>query len=97
MASLVSRPSVVEFVDMVTVAPDMRLEEIVVEPGTRLDGQTVGDARTANSDVRILAVKKEGQVLVPTPDTGLVMGAGDIVIALGPTKMLGALAEGANS
>jgi voltage-gated potassium channel len=95
MASLASRPSVVEFVDMVTVAPDMRLEEIVVGPGTPLDGQTVGDARSAHSDVRILAVKKEGQVLVPTPDTGLVIAAGDIVIALGPTKMLGALAEGA--
>jgi voltage-gated potassium channel len=96
MASLASRPSVVEFVDMVTVAPDMRLEEIVVGPGTRLDGQTVGDARSSNADVRILAVKKEGQELVPTPDRGLVIGAGDIVIALGPTKMLGTLAEGAS-
>jgi voltage-gated potassium channel len=93
MASLVTQPSVVEFIDMVTVAPDMRLEEIVVRPGSTLDGRTVGDAYADRKDITILAVKKSGEALVPSPPGSLVLGAGDLVVALGPARMLGDLAS----
>ncbi len=92
MASLALHPSVVEFIEMVTVAPDLRLEEIVVRRGSALDGKTVGAASNERGNVTILAVKKEGAELVASPDADLVLGAGDLVVALGPTKLLGELA-----
>ena len=93
MASLALHPSVVEFIEMVTVAPDMRLEEIVVERGSPLDGKTVGTVAQDRDDVTILAVKKAGADLVPSPGSDLQLGAGDLVIALGPGKVLSELSS----
>jgi voltage-gated potassium channel len=93
MASLALHPAVVEFIDMVTVAPDLRLEEIVVRRGSALDGKTVGAAYEARDDVTILAVKKSGAALDPRPANDLVLGAGDLVVALGPVKLLGELSD----
>lgn len=92
MASLALQPSVVEFFDMVTVAPDLRLEEIVVRPGSPLDGQTVGGVCATRDQMTILAVKKTGAELVASPDNDLGLGAGDLVVALGPVRTLGELA-----
>jgi voltage-gated potassium channel len=93
MASLALHPSVVEFIEMVTVAPDMRLEEMVVRPGSGLDGRTVGAVSADRDDVTILAVKKGGAELVASPGSDMVLASGDLVIALGPAKVLGELSE----
>ncbi|MEX2393689.1 MAG: potassium channel protein [Actinomycetota bacterium] len=93
MASLALHPSVVDFLDMVTIAPDLRLEEIVVRQGSPLDGKTVGAASNDRGDVTILAVKKSGAALVPSPSSNLVLGSGDLVVALGPSKVLGELSR----
>ena len=94
MAGLALHPSVVEFIEMVTVAPDMRLEEIQILPGSPLDGRTVGDASAGGRyDVTILAVKKPGEPLAASPAQDVVLGAGDLVIALGQAKVLGELSS----
>lgn len=92
MASLALQPSVVEFFDMVTVAPDLRLEEIVIRPNAPLDGATVAEATNSKNKTTILAVKKTGADLIPTPGPDLQLGAGDLVVALGPVKVLAELA-----
>jgi voltage-gated potassium channel len=92
MASLALQPSVVEFFDMVTVAPDLRLEEIVVRPGSPMDGQTVGGVCASRDQMTILAVKKTGAALIASPDNDLGLGAGDLVVALGRVRALGELA-----
>lgn len=45
----------------------------------------------ARDDVTILAVKKSGGSLVASPSNDLVLGAGDLVVALGPAKVLAEL------
>ncbi|MGH2760618.1 MAG: potassium channel family protein [Actinomycetota bacterium] len=92
MASLASQPSVVDFFDMVTVAPDLRLEEIVVRSGSPMDGQTVGEVCATRDQMTILAVKKTGDDLIPSPGDDLRLGAGDLVVAMGPVKTLADLA-----
>lgn len=92
MAYLAMQPSVVEFFDMVTVAPDLRLEEIVVRPNSSLDGKTVGEACADFGDVSVLALKKMGADLLASPDNGTELSAGDLVVALGPAKALGEMA-----
>lgn len=90
MAFLALRPSVVDFVDMVTVAPDMRLEELIVAAGSELDGKTVGDA-SQMSGVTILAIKKD-QGLMASPPVDTRLAAGDLVIALGDLRSLNVMA-----
>lgn len=92
MASLAAHPSVVEFFDLVTVAPDLRLEEIVVGPGSPLDGQTVGAVCAAREQMSILAVKKADAGLIASPTNDLGLAAGDLVVALGPVRTLSEVA-----
>lgn len=89
MAFLALRPSVIDFVDMVTVAPDLRLEEILVGHDSHLEGRTVAQACAGHPGVSILAVKKPGEELVPTPGQDTLLGRGDLVVALGPVASLG--------
>lgn len=91
MASLALQPAVVEFIDMVTVAPDMRLEEIVVRPNSPLDGRSVGEACAAHGDLTVLAVKKMGTELIPSPAQDVRFGSGDLVVAMGPVRTLNEL------
>ncbi|MDX6646202.1 MAG: voltage-gated potassium channel [Miltoncostaeaceae bacterium] len=92
MAFLSLRPAVMEFFDLLMVAPDTRLEEILVRPGSALDGRTIQEACAANVGVSILALKKIEGALLASPDPATELGAGDVVVALGPLRALEALA-----
>ncbi|MEW6583014.1 MAG: NAD-binding protein [Actinomycetota bacterium] len=88
MALLSLRPSVVDFVDMVTVAPDLRLDEIMIHPGSPLDGRTVGDAVNGHPGTVIVALKKPEGRLIPSPAPDTLLQAGDLAVALGPRDVL---------
>jgi voltage-gated potassium channel len=90
MAFLALRPAVVDFLDMVTVAPDLRLEEVVVTPGTVLDGLAIGRIGEHVPDVTVVAVRKAGGSLV-RPEPEQVLAAGDLVVVLGPAGRLDAV------
>jgi voltage-gated potassium channel len=92
MAFLSLRPAVMEFFDLLMVAPDVRLEEILVRSGSVLDGRTIEQACSAHEGVSILALKKPEGALVASPDPAAELGAGDVVVALGPLQALEALA-----
>lgn len=91
MAFLSLRPSVVDFVDMVTVAPDLRLDEIMVREGSPLDGISVGDAASTYQGVVIVAVKKPREGLLASPPSSTRLAAGDLAVALGPRTALEAM------
>lgn len=93
MANLALRPAMLEFVDMVTVAPDLRVEELVVGETSSLAGATVRDACAPYEGVMILAVRNpDGNLLVP-PRAETVLVAADLLIVVGPMQALGELAE----
>ena len=93
MASLALRPAMLEFVDMVTVAPDLRVEELVVGKRSALAGLTVRDACAPYDGVMILAVRSpDGRLLVP-PRADTALERGDLLIVVGPITALGRLAE----
>jgi len=96
MAALALHPAMLEFVDMVSVAPDLRIEELVVGDGSPLAGSTVRDACAPYDGVVILGVRSaDGRLLVPArADTEL--AASDVLIVLGPVAALGDLAERAS-
>ena len=93
MATLALRPAMLEFVDMVSVAPDLRIEELVVGERSSLVGATVRDVCAPHDGVMILGVRStDGKLVVPArADTELTPG--DLLIVLGPVAALGEMAE----
>ena len=93
MAALAFQPAMLEFVDMVSVAPDLRIEELIVGERSPLAGASVRDAAAPYEGVMIMAVRSpDGALLVP-PRAETVLAAGDLLIIVGPMDALGDLAE----
>ncbi len=93
MAALAFQPAMLEFVDMVSVAPDLRIEELVVGERSPLAGASVRDAASRYDGVMIMAVRSaDGSLLVP-PRADTELAAGDLLIIVGPMEALGDLAE----
>jgi len=93
MAALAFQPAMLEFVDMVSVAPDLRIEELVVGERSPLAGASVRDAGSRYDGVMIMAVRSaDGSLLVP-PRADTELAAGDLLIIVGPMDALADLAE----
>ncbi len=93
MAALALRPAMLEFVDMVSVSPDLRIEELVVGPRSSLAGATVRDACAPYDGVMILAVRSPDGTLAVPPRAETSLVSGDLLIVVGPIAALGQLAE----
>jgi len=93
MAALALRPAMLEFVDMVSVAPDLRIEELVVGEKSFLAGASVREACAPYEGVMILAVRSPDGSLVVPPRADTVLSAADLLIVVGPIGALGQLAE----
>jgi voltage-gated potassium channel len=92
MANLSLRPGLVDFIEMVTVGPDLRLDEIVVPEGSALVGTTVDACTATHTGVTILAHKTRAAGRLETRPRGdTVLGAGDLVVAFGPRDALEAM------
>jgi voltage-gated potassium channel len=93
MAALAFQPAMLEFVDMVSVAPDLRIEELVIGERSPLAGASVREAAGGYDGVMIMAVRSpEGTLLVP-PRADTELSAGDLLIVVGPVDHLSDLAE----
>jgi voltage-gated potassium channel len=78
-------------------AVEFKLEEVEVRPGSALDGASVRDARMHEGDgALLLALRQhEGGSFVTNPAGHLVLGPGDVVIAVGTDSQLGDLRQSA--
>ena len=92
MAFSAVRPASVDYVDsMLGSSPgDERFEEFLVEPGTNLDGSTVGRIEE-NSGLHILARRRMGETLQVNPDGAIQVRAADLLIIYGTTEQFDAL------
>ena len=96
MAAMALQPAVLEFVDMVSVDPDLRIEEVVVGRGSSLSGRSVRDVCAPYEGVMVLAVRNPaGELLIP-PRAETVLTEGDLIIVVGPSEALGELASAAS-
>jgi len=95
MASLSMQPAMLEFVDMISVAPDLRIEELAIGTGSPFAGREVRDVCRPYDGVMLLALKRPGGELLVPPRADSLLGEGDVVIAVGKVKVLNQLAEGA--
>jgi voltage-gated potassium channel len=92
MAALAFQPAMLEFVDMVSVAPDLRIEELVVGDQSPLARSSVREVASPYDGVMIMAVRSpDGKLLVP-PRADTVLNPGDLLIVVGPVDALNDLA-----
>jgi voltage-gated potassium channel len=82
MARLALNPQVSGVVD---VAPEYRMEEIVVAPGCAGEGQPIADVR---GGAIIVGVRNADGSFHPQPPTETLLNAGDVVMAMGTVRTM---------
>jgi voltage-gated potassium channel len=96
MASLMTKPQVTAFINMLTSAqePHLGFEEIVVPAACSAVGRTIGELDVARrTGAHIVAVRKSvgGLELRPSKDT--VLEDGDVLVGMGSPEEIGKLEE----
>lgn len=96
MATQVLKPHVAALLDVTGIggSPGLRFEEIVVSEGCEACARTLRDldlrGRTGAS---VVAVRRAHGELVASPGADLVLGAGDVVVAVGSPRQIGGLED----
>jgi voltage-gated potassium channel len=95
MASMVMRPMVVDFLDLVAGGQrtELKLEEITLSAGDPYVGMTIADAHIrSTTGVYVLAVHGSDDSVNSNPSSDTVMRPGDRLVVLGSEDQLRALA-----
>ena len=97
MASMILRPQVVSFLDVMTSTQEdipLRLEEVKVDKTSKIAGLNLKDAKIPqNTGMLVVAVLKEGKGFIYNPSSSTIIGAGDVLIVLGKEDQVYRLKE----
>ena len=96
MATLVLRPQVAAFLEVVSVTggADLQYEEIIVTEASGQSGKTIRELRIRHeTGAVIVALRKEDGTFDTTPDPDAVLDSGDVMIAAGSSDELRLLEE----
>jgi voltage-gated potassium channel len=100
IAAFALQPHVVDFLEVAMHDQDVefKLEEVQVRAGSALDGASVRDARIHEGDGALLLALRQhdGGSFVTNPAGHVVMGPGDVVIAVGTEQQLSDLRTSAS-
>ena len=94
IATLVTRPGVVDFLDVVThgTEEDLVLEEVVVMPAGPLDGRSLRELQMRERHgVTVLAVQSHGKATNTRPEPDTKLAAGDLLVVIASRSALNAL------
>jgi voltage-gated potassium channel len=92
MAEAVLRPAVLDLVESATAdrRPELQIEEQLVQPGSPLDGKTVGTSGLRSGrGLMLVAIKRRDGRLTFNPGDDAPVAAGDILITLGHREPIG--------
>jgi voltage-gated potassium channel len=95
MASFVTQPHVVDFVDVVMHdgTLEFRLEDFEVSSASGVVGDTLSSAQLrSNTGALVLAVRRPDGSFLTNPSPEIVISAGDVLIGVGTAEQLKALA-----
>jgi voltage-gated potassium channel len=96
MAAQLLHPGAVEFLDVVMRQGELelRIEEIVIGPDSKLEGQTLAEAHVrSNTGVNVLAVRRANEKVFTNLRAEFELAMGDALIGLGTVDQLAALAN----
>ena len=85
IANAILRPAVVDFIDLTTGVQEIqiRLEEILVEPGSDLIGRSVAESSQRGHEILIVAIKRANGEMIHSVRAITRFEEGDTLIALG--------------
>ncbi|ACY18028.1 potassium channel family protein [Haliangium ochraceum] len=94
IANALLRPAVVDFIELSSPGsgPEIDMEELVVGPGSMLDGHGVEALSFANIEAVVVAVQRPGEPMRVSPSTNQRYRAGDRVVVVGERAELRRLA-----
>lgn len=85
VANILTRPTVVDFVELSTKGVDLELDEYVIGERSPLAGKSLRDADVRqNTGAITVAIKKADGVAIVDPDPDATLSAGDTLILVGP-------------
>lgn len=91
MAHAILRPTVIKFLEMAFAddATDIQIEEILVNPGSKLIGVSLIDSGIRRDmDLIIIAIQNKEHHMIFNPKAETTLQKGDIVVAMGCAKSL---------
>ncbi|NLI76080.1 MAG: potassium channel protein [Candidatus Riflebacteria bacterium] len=95
MASVLMRPSVVDFLDATLSGDDqdLQMDEFRIQPGSFLDTQALKDADLRRrSGAIIVSVKRQGKTVI-NPEPAYVFAGGDILVVMGNRDQINKMGE----
>ncbi len=91
LANVLTRPSVVDFIDFASEGLDLEAEQFAIEEGSKLVGQTLRQANLPREiGVLVIALKRANGKTMFNPDPDVVLDVGDTMVLTGK---LGSMAE----
>ncbi len=94
MASLLLKPNVISFFDVITKIGDYQLdvEEVIIEENSELDNKTLSQAEIPRkTGLKVLAIKSSGQAMQINPTGTRLLNTNDIMIVIGAREQIGKL------
>lgn len=91
MATMLMKPFVSEFLDVVTTTEEIeyRLEEFNIKPNSKIIGRSIGDADfRSKTGAMILAVKRSSNKVISNPSPSTVIKDGDMLVLFGTDDQL---------
>lgn len=96
MAAMLTRPDVLDYLDVVSGAGnglELKLEQIPLSAGDPYVGRSIADARIrSETGAYVLAVRRGDGTVDSNPDPSLLMDEGDVLVILGSETQLRAVA-----
>lgn len=95
MASVILRPSVVDFLDATTTGEDhtLQMEEVHIAAGCHLDNKALKDADIRRRSGAIIVSVRKNMRSVINPEPTYIFEAGDILIVLGDRDQISKMCE----
>lgn len=97
VANVLTRPSVVDFMDLASKGVDLEIDEYVVADASPLVSATLREAHVrSRTGAIVIAIKRADGESIVNPEPDAVMAAGDTLILAGPVGVSGRLAALSN-
>lgn len=95
LANAILRPAVADFMELAApgTGREIDLEEVVVGPGSGLEGARLGDLAGLGARVSVVALQHDGEPIRLTPEPDELLRAGDRVVVVGGREPVTRLAE----
>jgi voltage-gated potassium channel len=94
IANVITRPQLVDFVDVAAESLELEVDEFVVHPGSPLAGKSLRESNIRQTaDVMVVAVKRPSGQIVFNPGATVVVDEGDRLVTIGPSGAVSRLRE----